>query len=237
MPLNACVLFSSIAGLFAGAGQSNYSAANCCLDALAESRRSCGQAGTSVQWGPWADVGMAAGVAVSARLQGSGIGLIGVQAGTAALGAALQPHAPPVLAMVVVDWRRLLGTMASASALLSGFAAGGRAAHAATPGSLAGVPLSDGVGWVKVTVRRRRYFVRRRRHVRQQDSSRVSPRPACDAGCSMLHARVVFGRGWACVWRGAGGRGDDGGAGWYALRKTSRSPCVGVCGHVCARDH
>ncbi len=100
---------------------------------------------------------------------------------------------------------------------------GSASACAATPGSLAGLPLSDGVGWVKVTVCRRRYFVRRRRHARQQDSSRVSPRPACDAGCSMLHARVVFGRGWACVWRGAGGRGDDGGAGWYALRNAKEA--------------
>ena len=106
-------------------------------------------------------------------------------------------------------------------------------ARAATPGSLAGVPLSDGVGWVKVTVRRRRYFVRRRRHVRQQDSPRVSPRPACDAGCSMLHARVVFGRGWACVWRGAGGRGDGGGAGWYALQDAEEASTDAVCSQNC----
>ena len=75
--------------------------------------------------------------------------------------------------------------------------------------------------------------VRRRRHVRQQDSSRVSPRPACDAGCSMLHARVVFGRGWACVWRGAGGRGDDGGAGWYALRNEEEASTDAVCSQDC----
>jgi hypothetical protein len=75
--------------------------------------------------------------------------------------------------------------------------------------------------------------VRRRRHVRQQDSSRVSPRPACDAGCSMLHARVVFGRGWACVWRGAGGRGEDGGAGWYALRNEEEASTDAVCSQDC----
>ena len=110
---------------------------------------------------------------------------------------------------------------------------GSASACAATPGSLAGLPLSDGVGWVKVTVCLRRYFVRRRRHVRQQDSSRVSPRPACDAGCSMLHARVVFGRGWACVWRGAGGRGEDGGAGWYALRNEEEPSTDAVCSQDC----
>jgi hypothetical protein len=106
---------------------------------------------------------------------------------------------------------------------------GSASARTATPGSLTGLPLSDGVGWVKVTVCRHRYFVRRRRHIRQQDSSRVSRRPACDAGCSMLHARVVFGRGWACVWRGAGGRGDDGGADWYALRNVKEASTDAVC--------
>jgi len=45
----------------------------------------------------------------------------------------------------------------------------------------------------------------------------------------MLHARVVFGRGWACVWRGAGGRGDDGGAGWYALRNEEEASTDAVC--------
>ena len=84
-----------------------------------------------------------------------------------------------------------------------------------------------------MTVCRRRYFVRRRRHVRQQDSSRVSPRPACDAGCSMLHARVVFGRGWACVWRGAVGRGDGGGADWYALQDAEEASTDAVCSQNC----
>ena len=110
---------------------------------------------------------------------------------------------------------------------------GSASARAAAPGSLAGLPLSDGVGWVKVTVCWRRYFVRRQRHVRQQDSPRVSPRPVCDAGCSMLHAHVVFGRCWACVWRGAGGRGDDGGAGWYALRNEEEASTDAVCSQDC----
>eukprot|EP00962_Isochrysis_galbana_P043622 scaffold16671_cov167-Isochrysis_galbana.AAC.1 len=60
-PLAAYVLFSSVAALFGGAGQSNYSAANCCLDALGSYQRDSGLAASSVQWGPWTDVGMAAG--------------------------------------------------------------------------------------------------------------------------------------------------------------------------------
>ena len=84
-PLSTCVLFSSVSALLGGAGQSNYSAANSALDAHASWRHAIGRACVSVQWGAWAQVGMASRGAASERMAAMeaavGFGRIGVAMG------------------------------------------------------------------------------------------------------------------------------------------------------------
>jgi 3-oxoacyl-(acyl-carrier-protein) synthase/NAD(P)-dependent dehydrogenase (short-subunit alcohol dehydrogenase family)/acyl carrier protein len=58
--LRLFTVFSSVVGTFGAPAQATYAAANAALDAIAASRVARGEVGTSLVWGPWEGVGMAA---------------------------------------------------------------------------------------------------------------------------------------------------------------------------------
>ncbi|MET9795423.1 type I polyketide synthase [Nocardiopsis alba] len=99
--LAAFVCFSSAAGIFGGAGQANYAAANAALDALAVRARNEGIPAFSLAWGPWAGEGMAGDAEVGQRAAASGLVPLEPEEGLELFDAALRADLPVVLPMRV----------------------------------------------------------------------------------------------------------------------------------------
>ncbi|MGK5522856.1 SDR family NAD(P)-dependent oxidoreductase, partial [Micromonospora sp. URMC 107] len=139
-PLDAFVLFSSIAGVWGSGGQSAYAAGNAFLDALAEHRRGRGLPATSVAWGPWADGGMATGEAQRLLARRGLTAMAPAEAVHAMRYAVGLPRA--ALTVVDVDWAVFAPAYASARPrpLLDDIAEVREALHARTgeqPGGVA----------------------------------------------------------------------------------------------------
>ena len=109
MPLDFFVLFSSIAAMFGAPSQGNYAAANAFMDGLAFYRRQQGLPALSINWGPWAEGGMATelGNRGEARLTEQGLSLIKPEPGLQAL-ARLLRGAHAQAAVLPVNWTKFL---------------------------------------------------------------------------------------------------------------------------------
>ncbi|MFC0111196.1 type I polyketide synthase [Kibdelosporangium aridum] len=100
--LSLFVLYSGAAGIFGGAGQAGYAAANVFLDALAHRRRTAGLPAVSLAWGLWAQLGgMTAHLdeADLARLGRDGVGGLTTEEGMALFDAALAVGEPLLVPM------------------------------------------------------------------------------------------------------------------------------------------
>jgi len=84
------LLFSSTSALFGSPGQANYSASNSVLDALAPQWTAQGhRRARSIQWGPWAEVGMAVQKNTLQRAKAMGVGALSTVHGMSIMGSLL----------------------------------------------------------------------------------------------------------------------------------------------------
>lgn len=112
------VLFSSTSSLFGAPGQGNYAAANSTLDAFAAFADRDRGACVSVQWGPWAEVGMAVQKGTVQRAKASGIGSLSNPQGMAILASVICQTGEPrhcLVGAAHVRWPKFLRSVFNAT--------------------------------------------------------------------------------------------------------------------------
>ena len=104
IPLDFMLFFSSLTALLGNPGQGNYAAANAFLDGLARYRQQQGLPALSINWGAWAEIGMAARISQSAATSGESIT---PATGSAVLSYLLRAHRTGQIAVARMDWTRM----------------------------------------------------------------------------------------------------------------------------------
>ena len=114
MPLDFFVLFSSAASILGWQGQGAYAAGNAFLDALAHYRHRRGLAALSINWGPWAETGMAAGLESmqKRRMEAKGLKSIGSADALLAFQRMLMAEMPQIVALKA-DWSKFFEEQAA----------------------------------------------------------------------------------------------------------------------------
>jgi len=110
--LDFFIVSSSVSSLFGSPGQANYATANALLDGLVAQRRAQGLPATGVNFGPWAQGGMASSEAASANIGAQGLIPLEPSAALSAL-AAVVANGTGQATVIKANWQRAAKVLGS----------------------------------------------------------------------------------------------------------------------------
>ena len=119
-PLDFFVIFSSGSSLMGSPGQSNHSAANAYMDALAHFRSAHGLPALSINWGAWGSTGAAMEAVARERIGGSGLRSIAPADGLAVMESLLNTSEAQ-RAVLPIDWPQFVRAFPEAARLSTAF--------------------------------------------------------------------------------------------------------------------